>query len=223
VSPPIGQSRADRLNGDASLWRLVLLVACFSAIWSLAVALVWRPGWHAGQPDGWFGSAVKAVIWLGFAWTGARLAGTRQPLTWMGFRCFTSATIAVALAVAGAMLAKDLVRVMWLEGRSPNWHAFVGNIGPASLTGLIEETVFSGMILTWLSLHIGSAKGILVSSSLFLLIHVPGWAILNISVSYQRLAVVTLVALVCGTLRRSTGSLWPAIAAHAANNVGSAL
>jgi membrane protease YdiL (CAAX protease family) len=205
----------------ADLWRIALFVACFFAVWSLAVFLVWRPGWYNGKQDDWLQDSVKIALWFGFSFAAARLAGAKHPLRWMGFYPVAGrAVVAVALIAAALLLARDLGRVIWLEGHAPDWQAFFKHLPSASLTGLIEETLFSGAILTWLVTRIGPVKGILVDSVLFFLIHVPGWVILQVSPSVEKMAVVMCVGLVCETLRQRTGSLWPAIVAHSANNAG---
>jgi membrane protease YdiL (CAAX protease family) len=164
---------------------------------------------------------VKIVLWFGFSLVAAWLAGAKQPLRWMGFYPVAArAAGAVALIAAALLLVRDIGRVIWLEGHGPDWHSFFSHLPSACLTGVIEETLFSGAILTWLVTRIGPVRGILVDSILFFLIHVPGWLILQMSPSVEKMAVIMFVGLICETLRQQTGSLWPAIVAHSANNAG---
>jgi membrane protease YdiL (CAAX protease family) len=213
----------DDLYGTGDLRRFAVFMACFFAVWSLAVYVVWRPGWHQGRPDAMLGSAVKFVLWLGFSVVGAYLAGAKEPFGWMGFRAITRGTIATAMLAMALFLAKDVVRLAWVEGRDVDWHAFFSGLWAAGLTGLIEESLFRGTVLTWLTTRLQPIRAIIADSALFLFAHVPGWMILQIPVTAEKLAVVALVGLICGTLRYRSGSLWPAIVAHAANNAGSRL
>jgi membrane protease YdiL (CAAX protease family) len=205
----------------ADVRRIALFIACFFAVWSLAVFLVWRPGWYNGKQDDWLQDIVKIVLWLGFSFGAARLAGAKQPFRWMGFYPVAARAVgATALIAAALMLVRDIGRVIWLEGHGPDWHSFFSHLPSACLTGFVEETLFSGAILTWLVACIGPVRGVLVDSTLFFLIHVPGWLILQISPSPEKMAVVMFVGLICETLRQQTGSIWPAIVAHSANNAG---
>jgi membrane protease YdiL (CAAX protease family) len=205
----------------ADLSRIALSVICFFVVWSLAVFLVWRPNWYNGKQDSWLQDLVKIVLWFGFSLVAAWLAGAKQPLRWMGFYPVAArAAGAVALIAAALLLVRDIGRVIWLEGHGPDWHSFFSHLPSACLTGVIEETLFSGAILTWLVTRIGPVRGILVDSILFFLIHVPGWLILQMSPSVEKMAVIMFVGLICETLRQQTGSLWPAIVAHSANNAG---
>jgi membrane protease YdiL (CAAX protease family) len=201
--------------------RIGLFVTSFFLVWCLAVFLVWSPGWFPGKEDGWLENLVKVPIWLGFAFLAAKLAHAKQPLRWMGFHPVASRVVAVAVIATAVLLAKDVVRAIWIEGRSPNWQAFAHHIPSASLTGLVEETLFRGAILTWLATRLGPARSVVIDATLFFLIHVPGWLILQVPVGAEKAAVVLAVGLICGVLRQLTNSLWPPIAAHAANNAGS--
>jgi membrane protease YdiL (CAAX protease family) len=208
------------LERRAEFRRFALFLICFFAVWSLTVFFLWRPSWYVGKLDSWLQSAVKAALWLGLAFVAARLAGAKQPLRWMGFHPIGFSAIAAAVVVVAALLSKDLARVILLEGRGPNWGSFATHLAGAGLTGMIEETLFSGAILTWLARYLGPARSVLINSTLFFLIHVPGWLILQIPVTTEKIAAVTVISLVCGILRQATGSLWPAVAAHGANNAG---
>ncbi|MBT1155530.1 CPBP family intramembrane metalloprotease [Aminobacter anthyllidis] len=87
----------------------------------------------------------------------------------------------------------------------------------------VEELVFRGVIQTRLAERWGPALAIGVTSVAFLVIHFPGWVLLAAMPDATTMASVFLIGLVCGWLRHRTGSLWPAIAAHAANNFGALL
>ncbi|WP_430641345.1 CPBP family intramembrane glutamic endopeptidase [Afipia massiliensis] len=87
----------------------------------------------------------------------------------------------------------------------------------------VEELLFRGVIQTRLTARLASWLAILVTTVLFLAIHIPGWVILSVTVSASVVATVTLVGLICGVLRHRSGSLWPGVAAHWANNLGAML
>ncbi|MCC7491778.1 MAG: CPBP family intramembrane metalloprotease [Fimbriimonadaceae bacterium] len=81
-------------------------------------------------------------------------------------------------------------------------------VGAALLPACCEELLFRGVLLTaWLP-RWGPRAAILVTSLLFGLIHFDGVQ----SVS------ATIMGLYLGLLRYRSGSVWPCVAAHAANN-----
>ena len=78
----------------------------------------------------------------------------------------------------------------------------------AGLAPLVEELVFRGLLYGWLAGRWGTTVAWLVSSLAFAAAHIePAHAIL-----------VLPLGLWFGWLRRRTGSLWPSLVAHMANN-----
>jgi membrane protease YdiL (CAAX protease family) len=91
-----------------------------------------------------------------------------------------------------------------------------GDLVDAVLVGLAvalapavcEELVFRGLLLRAFTHRLGPATGVLLSSMLFGLIHVDP----------PQAAGALVLGLVLGWVTYRAGSLWPAMAAHAANN-----
>ncbi len=79
----------------------------------------------------------------------------------------------------------------------------IGGLAP-----LVEELVFRGLVWGWLTGRWGVRVAIPVSSGLFALAHVEP----------LHVALVFPIGLLLGWLRWRTGSIWPPIAAHVANN-----
>jgi len=78
----------------------------------------------------------------------------------------------------------------------------------AGLAPLVEELVFRGLLFGWIAGRWGGRAAFLVSSLVFAAAHVePAHAIL-----------VLPLGLLFGLLRWRTGSLWPSLVAHMANN-----
>jgi membrane protease YdiL (CAAX protease family) len=87
----------------------------------------------------------------------------------------------------------------------------------------VEELVFRGVVQTRLAEGCAAPLAIVAAAALFLLIHVPGWAILGLPVDARTAVSIFLIGVICGGLRHWSGSLWPAVAAHWANNLGAML
>lgn len=83
-----------------------------------------------------------------------------------------------------------------------------------SLGPLVEELLFRGMLLSALLQRWGSAAAIVLSSLAFALAHLPG-------LDWQVFALpdLLLLALALAWLRLRSGSIWPSVVAHGANNL----
>ncbi|WP_240232316.1 CPBP family intramembrane glutamic endopeptidase [Devosia lacusdianchii] len=93
-------------------------------------------------------------------------------------------------------------------------------LGWIIVAAAVEELVFRGAIQTRLAQIWRPAIAIGVTAIAFLAIHFPGRVLLAAMSDATTMVSVFLTGLVCGLLRHRTGSLWPAIAAHTANNFG---
>jgi membrane protease YdiL (CAAX protease family) len=87
----------------------------------------------------------------------------------------------------------------------------------------VEELVFRGVLQTRLVEIISPRLAIVLAALAFLAIHVPGWLILQIPVGPGTAFSIFLIGYFCGVLRYASGSVWPAVAAHLANNLGAML
>jgi membrane protease YdiL (CAAX protease family) len=92
-------------------------------------------------------------------------------------------------------------------------------LSPATL---VEEIYFRGFLLNKFRQTMGFLRANFASSSLFALIHFPGWLALG-ELSSPLLVVdalgILFFGMVFGWAMKRTGSLWPAYALHALNNV----
>lgn len=87
---------------------------------------------------------------------------------------------------------------------------------------LVEEIYFRGFLLNAFSRGTGFWRANAASSALFVLIHFPGWFALGRFatpfVAFDALGIFVF-GLVFGCAMKKTGSLWPAYALHALNNL----
>ncbi|RAO75950.1 hypothetical protein CA260_15155 [Dyella jiangningensis] len=85
----------------------------------------------------------------------------------------------------------------------------VVSVGP-----LVEELLFRGVLLSAISRHVGSGWAIVITAVLFACVHLP-----DLSFLWYALPNLALLGLVLGWLRVQSGSIWPAVLAHGANNL----
>ncbi|MBX9944680.1 MAG: CPBP family intramembrane metalloprotease [Reyranella sp.] len=119
----------------------------------------------------------------------------------------TLGTVALSIAVSQIGLDPQGVRQAVDLAREPAM-LLVGLVVLAGLAPLAEELVFRGLLYGWLEGRWGGAVAWIASSLAFAAAHVePAHAIL-----------VLPLGLLFGWLRWRTGSLWPSLVAHTANN-----
>ena len=90
-------------------------------------------------------------------------------------------------------------------------------LGTSFLGGFIEEIPYRGFMLQKFAERLGFWGANLITSLLFLAIHIPGWIALDM-LHAERAASVFILGLVMAAAVRFSGSLWAPIVAHSANN-----
>lgn len=97
-------------------------------------------------------------------------------------------------------------------------------IGPVLLVGLSEEVLFRGFFLRKLAERISFLRANLLQASLFLLIHVPGWALLgkftHPAIIYSACYILGM-GLLLGFVLKKSNSLWGCMAIHSLSNFAS--
>jgi membrane protease YdiL (CAAX protease family) len=141
----------------------------------------------------------------------------------------------LGLGLAAAWLGGGLVPDLRFDPAKTVRKAALGLAG-AVIVGGGEEALFRGVLLRRLTLDLGRRAGLLVTTALYAVVHalrgggkvatvgaLAGWArtsslftpLADPSV-WPGIAGLFVLGLVLATLRRRTGSLWPAIGIHAA-------
>ncbi|MEK7688523.1 MAG: type II CAAX endopeptidase family protein [Pseudomonadota bacterium] len=149
-------------------------------------------------------AVVVAVAPLGSAALpalGFRAVGWR-PVLWG-----TLGTTAVSIAVSQIGLEPHGVKQALKIAQDPA-ALLVGLALLAGLAPLVEELVFRGLLYGWLAGRWGSGIAVIGSSLAFAAAHVE----------LAHVILVLPLGLVFGWLRWRSGSLWPSLVAHMANN-----
>jgi CAAX protease family protein len=94
------------------------------------------------------------------------------------------------------------------------WHSVLGT---SLLVGVIEEIPYRGFMLQKFAERWGFWRGNVVTSALFLAVHVPGWIVLH-ALSVEKIITIYVFGFVMGLLLRYSGSLWAPILSHSAND-----
>jgi membrane protease YdiL (CAAX protease family) len=192
----------------------------FGIVWTLFIVVVWKFGALPEPARPW----LRTAVWLGAVVAWIAWQRPAAPLSWLGVSSLNRRNIAIALVVFAVLVVWNVLRVHLMNSST-------GSLSSRPLDSLmwgfigvfVEEIVFRGVIQTRLSERLAALHAILITSILFLLIHVPGWFILSIPVDAAAIVTVFLVGVIGGVLRWWTKSLWPGVAAHWANNLGAGL
>jgi membrane protease YdiL (CAAX protease family) len=199
---------------------LALFVIGFAAVWTVDVILAWRLALVPDPLRPW----LRTVLWIGAV--GVWLAWQRipAPVRWLGLAPVSRGQAATACIAFASIFAGNLMRVHFAGLPAAQLVIATPSVLLWSLVGvLVEELVFRGVVQTRLAEDFAAPLAIIVAAALFLLIHVPGWTILAIPTDVRTALSVFLIGMICGGLRHWSGSLWPAVAAHWANNLGAML
>jgi membrane protease YdiL (CAAX protease family) len=146
-------------------------------------------------------AAVAPLGWAALPALGFRTVGWRPVV----FGAFGTTAVSVAVSQLG-IEPQGVKQAMQI---APGLAAFLTSLALlAGLAPLVEELIFRGLLFGWLASRWGGGLAFVASSLVFAAAHVePAHAIL-----------VLPLGLLFGWLRWRTGSLWPSLVAHMANN-----
>jgi uncharacterized protein len=196
---------------------LALFVTGFFVVWTAWTIVAWKLELVPELARPW----LRSAIWISAALIWVRWQETKMPLHWLAIRPVSAGIVAASAATFLGLLAWSGARVA-VTGNSVGRVDQLG--GLALFSGFVgvfvEELLFRGVVQTKLSEIAGSRLAILLTTALFLLIHVPGWLLLDLPVNPQIAGSVFAIGAICGALRKWSQSIWPSVAAHWANNVG---
>ncbi len=164
--------------------------------------------------------AINAAVWLGFAFVYLKNIGCNDLLSCLKLKPHVARGLAIGALVGSAFLAKDLVRVWLFEQRTPDLD---GSVIGFFVAPFVEEVVFRGCVLQRATRYTGFWRANLLSSALFLAIHLPGWGFAGFPAAGDLLsasAFVFALSLLLGYLLKRTQSLWSCVVVHAASNYG---
>ncbi len=202
-------------------WAFPLFLVAFFAAWTLRATVFYtldeRLDPRLARPLA--SLAIKALLWVLPAIGYVRFVDGRNPAAALLLTTLPSRSMLprVALWIAGysAAVALSLASRPWRP--VGEWPLVLLSV---ALSPLLEEILFRGLVLGELSTRLGFALGNVATSALFVLVHMPYW------LSYEGpgrglphvSAAIFGLSFFLGWVVRATGSLWPAVVLHVANN-----
>lgn len=175
---------------------LGLVIAATVTLW--LIRRWWPAMWSQAAPPG-------------FGWHAPRHAGEYAIALALGLAMpIVGGMLTVALA-HGHPVPQDVKQM--LDNAAPSLRIgltlLVISLGP-----LVEELLFRGVLLSALLRHVRTGWAIALSAALFALIHLP-----DLSFLWYGLPNLALLGAAVAWLRLRAGSIWPAVLAHAINNL----
>lgn len=177
---------------------VVILTLCGAALGTLWTARTrWPRLWTQAQPPG-FGFATPATVYC----LAAVILGLVVPL--LGGKL-------TELLAHGHAVPQDVKQLG--SGASPGLRIAL-TLAVVSVGPLVEELLFRGVLLSALLRRLRAGWAALASAALFALVHLP-----DLHWLWYAVPNLVLLGVVLAWLRLRSGSLWPAVIAHACNNL----
>jgi uncharacterized protein len=219
-SPPVGALAVPGDGARASFASFLGYVAAFHLAW-IAWPYLLYPRLTAALGDRTLAYAliqltIRALVWIAPVFLYLRYVDRVEPLEYLKLKRHIGRGFVVAAALTALNLAGTLARfgVPHLTLDRVSWNSVLGT---SFLIGFIEEIPYRGFMLRKFAERLGFWPANLVTSLLFLAIHVPGWLALH---TWQpgAAASVWVLGFVMGLAVRYSDSLWAPIATHSAND-----
>ena len=202
-------------------------MALFVAVWAVRATVGFQidqaldPGYRAIYSNG-----IKLALWAAPAAAFAYWARGESSLASLRLGLPPMRTLPLTLAIVGAYLTGVALDVARERGVAlSTLGAALADRGLAAFAGglpsaFAEEVLFRGLVLTELAERVGFWRANALSGVLFVAMHWPHriWrGGLSLSVVADA-PVLFLLALALGFVTWRSGSIWPAVVFHAANN-----
>ena len=159
---------------------------------------------------------IRVLFWVAPVWLYLRYVDGVEPLEYLKLthnvrRGFVVALVLTMINVVGMLLRfgvphPSLSRVTWNS-----------MLGTSLLVGVIEEIPYRGFMLQKLAARMPFWRANVITSALFLVIHLPGWLALH-TFRLETAITIFIFGLIMAAVFKLAGSLWAPIVTHSAND-----
>jgi len=159
---------------------------------------------------------LRLVIWVAPVVSYLRFVDQVDPLRYLRLREHVRRGVVAAVIVTLLNLAGSVARfgIPHPSLAPVTWNSVLGT---SFMVGFIEEIPYRGFMLRKFAARVGNAAATLITSLLFVAVHVPGWVALHL-VSVERAVSIFIFAVVMAVMVTYSRSLWSSIIAHSAND-----
>ena len=204
----------------ATIGPFLVYVAAFHLIWILWPYVLY-PRLTAALGDRTLAYAlvqlsIRALMWVAPVLLYLRYVDGVEPLGYLKLTTHVRRGLVVAAVLTAVNLLGSLIRfgVPHPTMARITWNSVLGT---SFLIGFIEEIPYRGFMLQKFTEWVGFWPASLITSLLFLAIHLPGWMALH-TLRLDTALTILLFGFVMAVLFKYSGSLWAPIGAHSAND-----
>jgi membrane protease YdiL (CAAX protease family) len=195
-------------------------VAAFHLIW-IAWPFVLYPRLTAAFGDKTLAYAlgqlsIRVLLWVVPVWFYLRYVDRVDPLGYLKLKEHIGRGLVVAIVLTAVNLVGTIAR-FGLPHPTLERVTWNSMLGTSFLIGFIEEIPYRGFMLQKFAERIDFWLANLITSLLFLAIHLPGWIALH-TLSVDAAATILVFSVVMATVFKLSDSLWAPIVAHSAND-----
>jgi membrane protease YdiL (CAAX protease family) len=159
---------------------------------------------------------IRLLFWVVPVWLYLRFVDGVEPLDYLKLTHHVRRGFVVALVLTMVNVLGTLVRfgIPHPSLSRVTWNSILGT---SLLVGVIEEIPYRGFILQKLAERMPFWRANVITSALFLAIHLPGWTALH---TFRTGAAITIFVfgLIMAGAFKFAGSLWAPIVTHSAND-----
>jgi len=160
--------------------------------------------------------SLRFLLWVVPVLAYLRYVDGVEPLNYLRLRSHVARGLGVALVLTAINLLGSLARfgVPHVSLERVTWNSVLGT---SFLVGFIEEIPYRGFMLQKFAARTGFWPANLITSLLFLAVHLPGWLALG-QLRAASMVSVFVLGVVLATAFRYADSLWAPILTHSAND-----
>jgi membrane protease YdiL (CAAX protease family) len=199
-------------------------VLLFNAVWTAWVLLGYPRLRALGEQTleyALINLAVRALIWVLPVFLYLRYVDRVDPLVYLKLRQHWLRGVLFGLGFAVIILLLSLVQHGWPHPRSGalTWNSVLST---SLLIGFVEEIPYRGFVLQKLYECMSRTSAVVISSLLFVAIHLPGWISLHLF-TVPILIFVFVFGVLMALLFLVARSLWAPMISHSLNDFFSAV
>ncbi len=160
--------------------------------------------------------SLRALIWVVPVVVFLHRIDRVDPITYLKLKHHWQRGLLIGMAVTAINLILSLARFGMPH---PSWHAVTWNsiLNTSFMIGVVEEIPYRGFMLQKFQARAPFWVANLLTSLLFVCIHLPGWIALHL-VRMETITFILLFSIVMGIVFRASNSLWSVIIIHSLND-----
>ena len=159
---------------------------------------------------------IRLLVWVAPVFLYLRYVDGVEPLDYLKLKHHVGRGAVVAIVLTALNVAGTVARfgLPHVSMQAVTWNSVLGT---SLLVGFIEEVPYRGFMLQKFAEHVGFWRANLITSLLFVAVHLPGWMALHL-LRADRIAFIFIFAAVMGVALKYADSLWAPIVTHSAND-----